>query len=256
MAAIGFALLWRRARIIRSACGRRPHLAARMRRRRWLDSRSAPRPTWSIAAESAYGETTISQSMKNPGSAWDGGFRVGRCLRLADASLPRARRLWNHARARLELAAKTTSGHAQSGAAAGEAAPGGLLIDAVRKAYARPPAAYLAMAAARAADRHSPPISSVCVAQAASEEPGGADAMKREKMNKREWTLVISAGVDGVPWRCTRRGSLDRGGREVARKSPRCRRLHARLRSDSLATRRSWRQGPVVACEADGRLRQ
>ncbi len=103
------------------------------------------------AAESAYGETTsISQSMKNLGGALGMAvFASVSVSRFADA-VYRGLGGFGITRERAsELAAKTTSGHAQSGRLPGGGGARRAAIDAVRKAYAEAAGSvFLAMAVA------------------------------------------------------------------------------------------------------------
>ena len=103
------------------------------------------------AAESAYGETTsISQSMKNLGGALGMAvFASVSVSRFADA-VYRGLGGFGITRERAsELAAKITSGHAQSGRTPGGGSVKRAAIDAVRKAYAEAAGSvFLAMAIA------------------------------------------------------------------------------------------------------------
>ena len=103
------------------------------------------------AAESAYGETTsISQSMKNLGGALGMAvFASVSVSKFADA-VYRGLGGFGITRERAsELAAKITSGHAQSGRTPGGGSVKRAAIDAVRKAYAEAAGSvFLAMAIA------------------------------------------------------------------------------------------------------------
>ena len=154
VAAIGFFLLWRRAGGLASGLPAAGDLTWQLGcAGAGIGFMFSPAATDMVnrAAESAYGETTsISQSMKNLGGALGMAvFASVSVSRFADA-VYRGLGGFGITRERAsELAAKITSGHAQSGRAPGGGSVKRAVIDAVRKAYAEAAGSvFLAMAIA------------------------------------------------------------------------------------------------------------
>ena len=152
VAAIGFFLLWRCAAGSASGLPAAGDLAWQLGcAGAGIGFMFSPAATDMVnrAAESAYGETTsISQSMKNLGGALGMAvFASVSVSKFADA-VYRGLGGFGITRERAsELAAKITSGHAQSGRAPGGGSVKRAVIDAVRKAYAEAAASvFLAMA--------------------------------------------------------------------------------------------------------------
>ena len=154
VAAIGFFLLWRRAGGLASGLPAAGDLTWQLGcAGAGIGFMFSPAATDMVnrAAESAYGETTsISQSMKNLGGALGMAvFASVSVSKFADA-VYRGLGGFGITRERAsELAAKITSGHAQSGRAPGGGSVKRAAIDAVRKAYAEAAGSvFLAMAIA------------------------------------------------------------------------------------------------------------
>ncbi len=154
VAAIGFFLLWRRAGGLASGLPAAGDLTWQLGcAGAGIGFMFSPAATDMVnrAAESAYGETTsISQSMKNLGGALGMAvFASVSVSKFADA-VYRGLGGFGITRERAsELAAKITSGHAQSGRAPGGGSVKRAVIDAVRKAYAEAAGSvFLAMAIA------------------------------------------------------------------------------------------------------------
>lgn len=154
VAAIGFILLWRRAGGLASGLPAAGDLTWQLGcAGAGIGFMFSPAATDMVnrAAESAYGETTsISQSMKNLGGALGMAvFASVSVSKFADA-VYRGLGGFGITRERAsELAAKITSGHAQSGRAPGGGSVKRAAIDAVRKAYAEAAGSvFLAMAVA------------------------------------------------------------------------------------------------------------
>ena len=154
VAAIGFFLLWRRAGGLASGLPAAGDLTWQLGcAGAGIGFMFSPAATDMVnrAAESAYGETTsISQSMKNLGGALGMAvFASVSVSKFADA-VYRGLGSFGITRERAsELAAKITSGHAQSGRAPGGGSVKRAAIDAVRKAYAEAAGSvFLAMAVA------------------------------------------------------------------------------------------------------------
>ena len=154
VAAIGFFLLWRRAGGLASGLPAAGDLTWQLGcAGAGIGFMFSPAATDMVnrAAESAYGETTsISQSMKNLGGALGMAvFASVSVSKFADA-VYRGLGGFGITRDRAsELAAKITSGHAQSGRAPGGGSVKRAAIDAVRKAYAEAAGSvFLAMAIA------------------------------------------------------------------------------------------------------------
>lgn len=154
VAAIGFILLWRRAGGLASGLPAAGDLTWQLGcAGAGIGFMFSPAATDMVnrAAESAYGETTsISQSMKNLGGALGMAvFASVSVSRFADA-VYRGLGGFGITRERAsELAAKITSGHAQSGRVPGGGSVKRAAIDAVRKAYAEAAGSvFLAMAIA------------------------------------------------------------------------------------------------------------
>lgn len=154
VAAIGFFLLWRRAGGLASGLPAAGDLTWQLGcAGAGIGFMFSPAATDMVnrAAESAYGETTsISQSMKNLGGALGMAvFASVSVSKFADA-VYRGLGSFGITRERAsELAAKITSGHAQSGRAPGGGSVKRAAIDAVRKAYAEAAGSvFLAMAIA------------------------------------------------------------------------------------------------------------
>ena len=154
VAAIGFFLLWRRAGGLASGLPAAGDLTWQLGcAGAGIGFMFSPAATDMVnrAAESAYGETTsISQSMKNLGGAL--GMAVFASVSVSKFADAVYRKLggFGITRARAsELAAKITSGHAQSGRLPGGGGAKRAAIDAVRKAYAEASGSvFLAMAIA------------------------------------------------------------------------------------------------------------
>ena len=154
VAAIGFILLWLRAAGSASGLPAAGDLAWQLGcAGAGIGFMFSPAATDMVnrAAESAYGETTsISQSMKNLGGAL--GMAVFASVSVSKFADAVYRKLggFGITRARAsELAAKITSGHAQSGRLPGGGGAKRAAIDAVRKAYAEASGSvFLAMAIA------------------------------------------------------------------------------------------------------------
>lgn len=154
VAAIGFILLWRRAGGLASGLPAAGDLTWQLGcAGAGIGFMFSPAATDMVnrAAESAYGETTsISQSMKNLGGALGMAvFASVSVSKFADA-VYRGLGSFGITRERAsELAAKITSGHAQSGRLPGGGGAKRAAIDAVRKAYAEAAGSvFLAMAIA------------------------------------------------------------------------------------------------------------